>query len=83
MFFEWVAAGRGLLKLRRKDAELQAELLVQLVPPLFDQAAGGHNQYSMRIGTHDEFANIEARHDRLACTGIVGQDKPEWLPGKH
>ena len=83
MFFKWVAAGRGLLKLRRKDAELQAELFVQLVSPLFHQTTGCHDQNAMRIGSHDELANVEARHDRLARTRIVSQDEPERLPGKH
>ena len=37
----------------------------------------------MRIGSHDELANVEACHDRLASTRIVSQDKSERLPGKH
>ena len=83
MFFERISTRRGLLELRRKDAEIQSKLLVQLVSPLFDQTTGCDDHYSMSVSTHDEFANIEARHDRLARTGIVSQDKPERLPGKH
>ena len=37
----------------------------------------------MCIGSHDELADVEARHDRLASTRIVGQDETERLPREH
>ena len=83
MFFKGVATGRGLLKLGWKNTELQAELFVQLVSPLFDQATRCHDQNAMRIGAHDELTDVEACHDRLASARIVSQDKSERLPGKH
>jgi len=35
------------------------------------------------MGAHDEFADVEASHDGLACAGIVGEDEPEWLGRQH
>ena len=58
---ERVAARRGLLQERRVDAEFEAELLEQLVPPLLDEAAGGDDQDAAGVGPHDEFADVEAR----------------------
>ena len=83
MVLERVAARRGLFEQRRVDAEFEAELLEQLVPPLLDEAARGDDQDAAGVGPHDEFADVEARHDRLAGPGVVGQDEAERLAGKH
>jgi hypothetical protein len=32
---------------------------------------------------HDEFADVEARHDGLPGSRVVGQDEPEGLAGQH
>ena len=58
---ERVAARRGLLQQRREDAELQAELLEELVPPLLDEAAGRDDQDAAGVGPHDQLADVEAR----------------------
>ena len=66
-----------------EDAELQAELLEQLVPPLLDEAAGRDDQDAAGVGPHDEFADVEAGHDRLARAGVVGQDEAQRLARQH
>ena len=83
LVLEGVAAGGGLFERRRVDAELQAELLVELVAPLLDQAARRDNENAAGVRAHDEFADVEAGHDGLAGARVVGQDEPEWLARQH
>ena len=83
VILERVAARRGFLQGGGEDAELQAELLEELVPPLLDQAAGGDDQHAAGVGPHDELADVEAGHDRLAGPGVVGEDEPQRLAGQH
>ena len=83
MILERIAARRGFLERGREDAEFEAELLVEFVPPLFDEAARRDDENPAGIRPHDELADVETRHDRLAGTGIVGQNKPQRLSGQH
>ena len=83
MVFERIAARRGLLQKRRVDAELQTELLEQLVAPLLDEAAGSDDENAAGVGAHDEFADVEPGHDRLARAGVVGQDEAQRLARQH
>jgi hypothetical protein len=59
----------GLVQLAGEDGELDAELLVELVLPLLDQAAGGDEQYPLGVGAHPQLADEESGHDGLACPG--------------
>ena len=63
--------------------ELQAELLEEFVAPLLDQAAGRDDQDAAGIGAHDQLADVEAGHDRLAGARVVGQDEPQRLARQH
>ncbi len=83
VIFKRIPTGRDLFEFGRVDAELQSELLEHLVAPLFDQAAGSHDQNAARVSPHDEFANIESCHDRLASARIVRQHEAKRLPGEH
>ena len=76
-------ARRGLLEERGIDAELQAELLEQLVPPLLDEAPRGNDKDAAGVGSQDELTDVEPGHDRLAGPGVVGQDEAERLAGEH
>ena len=80
---EGVGAGSGIVDRPREDAELQAELLEEFVPPLLNKTAGGHDEHPRGVGPHDEFADVEARHDRLAGARVVGEDVPQRLPGQE
>ena len=63
--------------------KLQAEFLEKLVAPLLDQAAGRHDEDAVRIGAHDQLADVEPGHDRLACAGVIGQDEAQGLAREH
>ncbi len=78
-----VAAWRGLLQHVREDPELQPEFLEEFIAPLLDQAARGNDEHAAGIGAHDQFADIQAGHDRLACARVIGQDVPQGLPWQH
>ena len=66
-----------------EDLEVQVEALVQLVLPLFGQAAGAHHQAALQVAAGDQLLHQQAGHDRLASTGIVGQQKAQRLPRQH
>ncbi len=80
---ERIAARRCGFQLLGEDAELQPEFLEQLVPPLLDEAAGRDDQDAAGVRPHDQFADVEAGHDRLARAGIVGQDEAQRLARQH
>ena len=75
--------GEAASRAAGEDAELEPELLEQLVAPLLDQAAGRDDQDAAGVGPHDEFADVEAGHDGLAGAGVVGQDEPQRLARQH
>ena len=61
------------------DLEVQPELLPQLVLPLLDQAARGDDQAPGDVAAEHQLADQQARHDRLAGAGIVGEEEPQRL----
>ena len=80
---ERVPARRGRLQQRGVDAEFEPELLEELVSPLLDETSRGDDQDAASVGPHDEFADVEPRHDGLPGPRVVRQDEPQGLPGKH
>lgn len=83
VILERVARWRRFFQRGREDSELQAEFLEQFVPPLLDEAARRDDQHPPSIGPHDQFADVEARHDGLARAGVVGQDEAQRLTRQH
>ena len=80
---EGVAIGRQFLLLTTEQRELQTELVAQFVLPLPGQRARRHHQDALRVGAHDQFADQQASHDGLACTGVIGQHEPQRLARQH
>ena len=80
---ERVPARRGRFEQRRVDAEFEPELLEELVSPLIDETSRGDDQDASGVGPHDEFADVEPRHDRLPGPRVVRQNEPQRLPRQH
>ena len=78
-----IAARRGGFQIFGENAKLQTELLEHFLAPLLDEAARGNDENAASVGAHDQFADVEARHDRLACARIVGEDEPQRLARQH
>ena len=74
---ERVPGTRFLNGSARHDVETQTELLPKLVLPLLDQASRRHDQATSNIATDQQLTDEEARHDRLASTGIIGEQIPK------
>ena len=73
---EWIAT-QGLLDvLPREYGETQSELLKKLILPLVHKAARGDDEDADGVRPHNQFADVESGHDRLACAGVVGKHKP-------
>ena len=71
MVFERVPARRCLFEQRRVDSEFETEFLEELVPPLFDETAGGNDQNAPGVGPHDKFADVEPCHDGLPGPWVI------------
>ena len=69
--------GDGVGELAGQQLEVQAELLQQLVLPLLDQAAWGDDQAALQVTAEHQLLDIQARHDRLARSRVVGQQEAE------
>ncbi len=61
------------VKISKREPELQ----IQLVLPLIDQAAGRDDQAAPDVLAQDQLLDVEARHDRLAGAGIVGEQEAQ------
>ncbi len=83
MIVERVATERLFREVTGEDSELKAELLVHLVLPLLHEAPWGDDQDPLGVGPHQELADQETSHDRLAGAGVVRKDEPQRLPGEH
>ena len=77
---EDVAVRLRVRELPGQQLEGQAELLPQLVLPLLDKPAGRDDQAALQVTAEHQLLDIEARHDRLACAGVVGEQEPQRGP---
>ncbi len=59
------------------DTELKAEESRQLVFPVADQPRRRDDQHPLDEPAGLAFPDVEARHDGLARTGVVGEQKPQ------
>ena len=82
-FVEPVAGSGRFQGVVGHDLERQVELAVEFVLPLLDQVAGADDEAALKIAAGDQLLDEKAGHDRLAGPGIVRQQEPERLPGKH
>ena len=65
------------------SVERETELLGHFVLPLLDEAAGRNDQAPFEIAADQQLLDEEARHDRLASAGVVGEQEAQWLAWKH
>lgn len=49
----------------------------------FGEASGRHDEAPLQVAAHHQFSDEQARHDRLACTGVIGEQEAHGLPGQH
>ena len=80
---EPVAGAGGFELVVGHDLERQVKPLVEFVLPLLDEIAGANDQAAVQIASGHQFLDEQAGHDRFAGARIVGQQKPERLPGEH
>ena len=77
-------AGAGRFQLVvGQDVERKMELLVELLLPLLDQAAGADDHAAMDVAAQQQFLDEQAGHDGLAGAGIVGQQEAQRLARQH
>ena len=74
---EDVAAVGVVDHLAVENLETQVELGGQFFAPLLHQPAGSDDDRPFAIGTQDQFLDVEAGHDRLPGTRVVGQQEPQ------
>jgi len=68
---------------RLEHLEVQVELVGQLIPPLLSQPSGAHDDHALGRGTQQHLLDVQACHDGLARTRIVGEEKPQRHLGQH
>ena len=82
-FEEPVAGAGGLELVVGQDLERQVEAAVELVLPLLGQAAGADDQAALQVAAGDQLLDEQARHDRLAGAGVVGEQEAQRLARQH
>lgn len=80
---ERVPCNGGFDLIAREEIEMQAEFLGHFLLPLFDKATGRNDQATFKIAPNQKLLDQQPRHDRLARTGIVRQQKPKRLARQH
>ena len=76
-------ADGGVDELVGQDVEAQAELEEELVLPLVDEATRGDDEATVDVVAQDQLLDVEASHDRLAGTGVVGEEEAERSLGEQ
>src|SRR5690606_21091567 len=59
------------------DPELQAEERGEFALPIADQARGRDDENALHQTARPHLTDVEARHDGLARTGVIGQQEPQ------
>jgi hypothetical protein len=72
-----------LRQLAGEDREVEAELEGQLVLPLFDEAARSDDEAALDVVADDQLLDEQARHDRLARAGVVGQQEAQRVAAEQ
>ena len=77
-------AGAGRLQcIVGEDREGQVEAAVELILPLLGQATRADDEAALEITASDELLDQQASHNRLASTGVIGQQEAQRLTGEH
>ena len=59
------------------------EAPIELVLPLFGEAAGANDEATLKIAARDQLLHQESGHDRLPCTRVVSEQKAQRLTRQH
>ena len=82
-FQEPVAGARRFELVVGENLEGQVETAVELILPLFGQAARADDEAALQVAASDQFLDQQAGHDGLAGAGVVGQQETQRLPRQH
>ena len=80
---EPVAGAGGFELVVGEDFEGQLEAAVELVLPLFGEAAGTDDEAALEVAAGDQLLDEEAGHDGLAGARIVGEEEAQGRAGQH
>ena len=80
---EPVAGAGGFELVVGEDLEREVESAVELVLPLLGQAARADDQAALEVAAGDQLLDEQARHDRLAGAGVVGEQEAQRLARQH
>ena len=80
---EPVAGAGGLELVVGEDLERQVEAAVELVLPLLGEAARADDEAALEVAAGDQLLDEQARHDRLAGAGVVGEQEAQRLARQH
>ena len=64
-----------------KDFEFEAEFAIELVLPLFCQAARADNHAALEVAPYHQFFNEEPGHNGFTGAGIIGEDVAQRQAG--
>ena len=82
--FQKPVAGSGCFQLViGQDVERKMEPAIQLILPLFGEAAGADDQTAMKIAARDQLLHEKAGHDGLAGTRVIGEQEAQRLARQH
>ncbi len=82
-FFKGIARDRLLNVLTREECEIETKLLKKFILPLVDEASRSDDEDACGVGSHDEFANVQPRHDGLARARVIRQHEAQRLLRQH
>lgn len=83
VFLEPVAGTRRREALVGEDLKGEVEPFLQLVLPLFNEAARGNDEATVHVTPDDEFLDEQPGHDGLSRAGIVGEQEAQGLAPQH
>ena len=72
---EPVAGAGGFELVVGEDLERKLEPAVELVLPLFGEAAGADNEATLQVAAGDQLLDEQAGHDGLAGARVVGEEE--------
>ena len=82
-FVEDIAGVGAVEQVLGDDVEAEPELVVELVLPLGDEAAGGDDEDALGVAPDHQLLDVEPGHDRLAGARVVGEEEAQRLAGQH
>ncbi len=80
---EPVAGAGGFELVVGEDFEGQLEAAVELVLPLFGEAAGTDDEAALEVAAGDQLLDEEPGHDGLAGARVVGEEEAQGRAGQH